>query len=219
MINYVIFDMDGTLFDTERLYKKAWIKASVKWGLSDPEGFYPCVVGVSRAGIIEIMKNTYGADIDYLRFLEQRDEYLKELTAKSVPLKAGCVEILSFLKKNGIRIALATSTRGDTARSNLKRTDIYEYFDAIVSGDMVENGKPAPDIFIKAGELIGADPQQTLICEDSFSGIIGAYSAKMKPVMVIDQLEPTDEIAKLTYAIGNSLFDVMELIKKENKLS
>jgi len=218
MIKYVIFDKDGTLLDTEKLFKKAWIRASADWGLSDPESLYPQLVGRAEALIVDILKNTYGGNRDYWPFFEHRNVYLREYINEEIPLKSGCIEILDFLKCNGIKMALATSTRREMAHSNLKRVGIFDYFDAIVTGDMIENGKPNPDIFLLAGKLIGADPSQTIVCEDSYTGIIGADRAGMKPVMVIDQLEPTPEIEQLAYAIGNSLFDVIELIKKENNI-
>ena len=218
MIKYVIFDMDGTLFNTEVLYREAWIRTSADWGLDNAESLYPSVVGNGEGNIIEIMKRVYGSDRDYQAFFKDRDVYYHKFIEDDIPLKDGCFEILEFLKQNGIKMALATSTRQDTAQSNLKRTGIYDFFDAIVTGDMVEHGKPAPDIFLKAGEFIGANREETAVCEDSFNGIRGAYAAKMKPIMVIDQLEPTQEIKQISYAIGNSLFDVIELIKKENNI-
>ena len=217
MINYVIFDMDGTLFDTEPLYKEAWIKTLEDWNIPDPAGLHPLFVGTGEAEIIEILKKAGGEHRDYSSiFAYRNDHYYYKLIEKNIPLKAGCIEILEFLREKGIKIALATSTHAKTAHGNLKKAGVLEYFDAIVTGDMIERGKPAPDIFLKAGELICADIDETIVCEDSFSGIKGAYAARMKPVMVIDRLYPTDDIAKLTYAIGNSLFDVIDLIKKEN---
>ena len=218
MIKYVIFDKDGTLLDTERLYKKAWFSASKDWGFDDPESIYPSAIGRGEKYIADILKERYGADRDYLPFFEDRNVYLSKYMEEDIPMKPGCLEILDFLKANGIKMALATSTRRERAHTNLKRVGIFEYFDAIVTGDMIERGKPEPDIFLLAGELIGADPAQTIVCEDSHTGIIGASKAEMKPFFVIDQLEPTAEIIPLTYAIGNSLFDVIEQIKKENNI-
>ena len=217
MINYVIFDMDGTLFDTEPLYKEAWIKTLEDWNLPDPEGLHPLFVGTGETEIIEILKKAGGEHRDYSSIFNYRNEhYYYKLIEKSIPLKAGCIEILEFLREKGIKIALATSTHAKTAHGNLKKAGVFGFFDAIVTGDMIEHGKPAPDIFMKAGELICSNVDETIVCEDSFSGLKGAHAAGMKPVMVIDQLEPTPEIKKLTYAIGNSLFDVIDLIKKEN---
>ena len=219
MVKYVIFDMDGTLFDTEPLYKEAWLKTLIDWNFSDPLAIHALCVGTGQAEIIEVLKKHGEEHRDYSTIFDYRNEhYYYKLIEKSIPLKAGCIEILDFLRDNGIKIALATSTHEKTARGNLKKAGVIDYFDAIVTGDMVDYGKPAPDIFLKAGEMIGADAEQTFVCEDSYGGIRGAHAAGMKPIMVVDTLAPTDEMEKLTYAIGNSLFDVIELIKKENNI-
>ena len=218
MINYVIFDMDGTLFDTEKLYRKTWIEIGEKWGFENIGELYPQVVGRSRELIIELLKEVYGEDHDYTAFFAERTEYFRRLTEKEIPLKSGCFEILEFLKENNIPCAVATSTKDPIASANLKRAGVYEYFDAIVTGDMIERGKPFPDIFLKAGEMLGADANTTAVCEDSYTGITGAHKAGMKPLMIIDLLEPTDEIRQITYAINDTLFDVIDLIKKENNI-
>ena len=218
MIKYVIFDKDGTLLDTEKLYKKAWFRASEDWGLSNPEALYPRLVGRGENYIVDIMKEVYGEGRNYWPFFELRNVYLREYIEQEIPLKPGCIEILDFLKENGIKMALATSARREMAYANLKRVGIYDRFDAIVTGDMIERGKPNPDIFLLAGDMIGAVPEETVVCEDSINGIIGAHKAGMKPFFVIDQLLPDDVTNQLSYGIGNSLFDVIELIKKENKL-
>ena len=218
MINYVIFDMDGTLFDTEKLYRKTWVEIGEEWGFNGIAELYPRVVGRSRELIIEMMKELYGDQHDYVEFFRQRTDYFRRLTAEHIPLKAGCVEILDFLKDHRIPCAVATSTKDPIASENLKKAGVYHYFDAVVAGDAVKNGKPFPDIFEEAAKRIGADADRTAVCEDSYNGIIAAHAAKMKPVMVIDMLEPTDEIAPLTYAITDTLFEVIDLIKKENNI-
>lgn len=219
MINYVIFDMDGTLCDTEPLYREAWVNTLKDWNFPEPETVHPKIIGMGEGEVLDLLNQIGDAERDYSAIFKYRDEhYYYKLIEKSIPLKAGCIEILEFLRDNGIKAAIATSTHSRTAHRNLKLAGIYDYFDAIVTGDMIERGKPAPDIFLKAGELMGADAAQTIVCEDSFNGIRGAHAANMKPVMVIDQLAPTDEIKQISYYIGDSLFDVIDLIKKENNI-
>ena len=88
----------------------------------------------------------------------------------------------------------------------------------MITGDRVSNGKPAPDIFIEAGRRINAKADECAVCEDSYSGIFGAYAAGMKPILIPDLLKPTKETDEVTYATVESLLDVIEIIKNENKI-
>ncbi len=218
MINYVIFDMDGTLLDTEKLFQKSWNDVGVKWGLEGIEDMYRSIIGRSVDTIIQMLEEKYGPQTDCYGFFRARTENFKELISKEIPIKKGCMELLRFLKEHNIPMALATSTPLYMTESNLAKTGIGEYLDAVVTADMVENGKPAPDIFIEAGRRIGAKAHECLVCEDSYNGIRAAYAAGMKPVMIPDILQPTSEIKQILYATVDSLLDVIELIKKENKI-
>ncbi len=218
MINYVIFDMDGTLLDTEKLFQKSWNDVGVKWGLEGIEDMYQSIIGRSVDTIIQMLEEKYGPKTDCYGFFRARTENFKELISKEIPIKKGCTELLKFLKEHNIPMALATSTPLYMTENNLAKTGIGEYLDAVVTADMVENGKPAPDIFIEAGIRIGAKAHECLVCEDSYNGIRAAYAAGMKPVMIPDMLQPTSEIKQISYAMVDSLLDVIELIKKENKI-
>ncbi len=222
MITHVIFDMDGTLLDTERLYGQAWTETGVKWGMVEGSGlmdtyvFYPNIIGRSEQGIRELFEEIY-PNMDFDSFYRERMARYAELAEKEMALKPGCVECLSCLKEHGVPMALATSTRLEIAEKNLTRMGIREYFDAIVTGQMVERGKPAPDIFLEAGRRIGATDNSTCaVVEDAINGIKGAFAAHMKPIMVIDTVMPTDEIRPLLSCECRDLFDVMEFVQKEN---
>lgn len=216
MIRYAIFDMDGTLLDTEKIFQRTWNEVGARWRLVGIEDMYGSVVGRSIDTIILMLCEKYGEDIDFRAFFDERMKYFCKLIEKEVPLKSGCLELLEFLKSHGIPMALATSTPLYITDGNLRKTGIDKYMDAVVTADMVENGKPAPDIFLEAGRRIGAIASECIVCEDSYSGIIAASRAGMKPVMIPDMLLPNEETNRLTYATENSLFDVIELIKKEN---
>lgn len=217
MIKYVIFDMDGTLIDTEPLYEKAWVDIGKKWGLSGMKEKYPLIVGRSIESICLMMKEWFGEDFDANGFFAERMQCFVRLIESEVPLKKGCIELLEYLKRQGIPMAIATSTPMYITSGNMEKTGIGKYMDAVVTAESVRNGKSEPDIFLEVARRIGADPLYTVVCEDSINGIRGAYRAQMKPIMVVDRLSPTEETDRLCFATCKDLLEVKELIKKENK--
>ena len=219
MIKYVIFDKDGTLIDTEIFFYQSWYMTGEKWGLSGMrENYYPNIAGKSEELSKKFLNDVYGEDFDSEGFMSERLALVGKMFKEGILLKPGCIEILDFLREQGIKIAVATSTADDIAKPNITRLGLREKIDAVVFGNEVKDGKPAPDIFIEAGRRIGAIPEETLVVGDSSFDIIGGYRAGMKPVMVIDKNPPSDEARPLCYKVYNSLFDVIEFIKEENNI-
>ena len=219
MIEYVIFDKDGTLIDTEPFFYSSWVETGEKWGLKGmKENYYPCIAGKSVALSINFLRETYGDDFDADGFMKERMAMVQKMLNGDIVFKEGCFELLDFLREQKIKFAIATSTIADIAIRNAERLGLSERADAFVTGDMVAHGKPEPDIFIEAGRRIGADPDKTIVVGDSSFDMIGGYRAGMRPVMVIDHNPPSEEARPLCYKVFNSLFEVIDLIKKENKL-
>lgn len=219
MIKYVIFDMDGTLFDTEPYYEKSWSETGDRWGLVGMrEMYYSQAVGRSIDIVKDLLKTCYGKDFDSEGYFADRWVQFRSLVSNGVKEKPGCFELLHFLKKNGIRTALATSTPRDLAGIYLFKSRIPEYLDAIVFGNEVEKGKPYPDIFIEAGRRIGAEFDQTIVVGDSPFDMLGGHRAKMRPCMVIDHNQPDEETERLCYRVYNNLSEIAELIKTENRI-
>lgn len=219
MIKYVIFDMDGTLFDTEPYFERSWSETGDRWGLVGMrEMYYPQIAGKSIELARQLLMSINGEGFDSEGFFADRWVQFRNLVANGVEEKAGCYELLAFLKENGIKAALATSTTRDLAVPYLYKSNLPEYLDAIVFGDEVERGKPNPDIFLEAGKRIGAVTEETIVVGDSSFDMIGGYRAEMRPCMVIDHNPPSEEAEPLCYKIFNSLFEVIELIKEENKI-
>ena len=215
MIKYIIFDKDGTLLDTEPIFKRAWVEVGEQWGLENIEDMYESIIGNNGEFIIQRLYETY-PDKDCRSYYNERMDRITELMEGEIPLKEGCVEILEFAKANDIKLAVATSTNLKRAEKNLKKVGIWHCFDAIVTGDMVEKSKPEPDIFLEAANRIGAKKEECIVCEDSYNGLLAAKASGMRPIFIPDMLKPNEETDKLAYKTCRDLFEVMELIKEEN---
>lgn len=219
MIKYAIFDMDGTLFDTEEKFCRSWLATSEKYGLENAERVYQGVAGAPADVAKRVLQENYGDRVDPdAFFLERTMLTVKYFEQEGIPKKPGCVELLEFLRGQNIPCAVATSTPKDIAVKNIKTAGIYDYFDVIVTGDMVERGKPAPDIFIEACKRMGADESLTIVCEDSSNGLNGAYNAKIRPVFIFDRQTPDEMTRSHIYAECETLFEVIDLVKKENNI-
>ena len=210
----VVFDMDGVIFDTERLVIEFWKEVAKKHNIPNIE--HTCIqcLGTNRVRTREIFLENYGADFPF-------DPYRAEVTElfnthyKGVPLptKPGIRELLSYLQEQDIKVGLASSTAQHLVRDEIGTAGLLPYFQTLVCGDMVEHSKPAPDIFLKACEILNADPTKSIAIEDSFNGIRSAHCAGMTPIMVPDQVQPTDEIRTLAFHVMPSLVDVLNWLK------
>ena len=210
----VVFDMDGVIFDTERLVIEFWKEVAKRHNIPNVE--HTCIqcLGTNRVRTREIFLENYGADFPF-------DPYRAEVTElfnthyKGVPLptKPGVCELLSYLQEQDIKVGLASSTAQHLVRDEIGTAGLLPYFQTLVCGDMVEHSKPAPDIFLKACEILNADPTKSIAIEDSFNGIRSAHCAGMTPIMVPDQVQPTDEIRALAFHVMPSLLDVLNWLK------
>ena len=210
----VVFYMDGVIFDTERLVIEFWKEVAKKHNIPNVE--HTCIqcLGTNRVRTREIFLENYGADFPF-------DPYRAEVTElfnthyKGVPLptKPGIRELLSYLQEQDIKVGLASSTAQHLVRDEIGTAGLLPYFQTLVCGDMVEHSKPAPDIFLKACEILNADPTKSIAIEDSFNGIRSAHCAGMTPIMVPDQVQPTDEIRTLAFHVMPSLLDVLNWLK------
>lgn len=213
MIKAVVFDMDGLMFDTERLTIQAWDYAGEKLGIGKMGHIVYKTLGINVESAKKIFIEEYGDRISEEDLTENAKEFFTDYYNKfGMPIKPGLIELLTYLKEYNYKIAVATSSNKEVVLNHFKRANITEYFDVIVCGDMIENSKPAPDIYLRASELLGVAPSECLALEDSPNGIRSAFSAQLKPVMIPDLIEPTEEILGMLHSKLINLNEVIHLL-------
>ena len=212
-MNYeaVVFDMDGVIFDSERAVMNCWLELAQKYDIKDIEKPYFACVGTTMTRTREIMLETYGEDFPYDEYARESSlMYHEKYDGGKLPMKPGVMELLSYLKEKGKKIALASSTRRETVTNQLRWAGIIDYFDVIICGDMVARSKPAPDIFLKACQELGVSPENTYAIEDSYNGIRAAHAGQLRPIMVPDLLEADDEMRGMAEYVCDNLNEVID---------
>ena len=206
--------MDGVILDTEKLYVRFWCEAARFYGYPMNKHHALSIRSMARPFAIERLQGYFGKDFDYHAVHDKRIELMdKYIEQNGIEAKDGAKELLSWLKQNGYRVALATATSPQRTEKYLQKLDLFKYFDKIVCASMVEHGKPEPDIYIKASELLGLSPDECIALEDSQNGIKSASRAGCKTVMVPDLDGPTNDIIPLLFDVANGLCDVKRIIK------
>lgn len=211
----VVFDMDGVIFDSERLVLECWSEIADRRGIENIEEAMRECLGVNAVQTKEIMLRRYGREFPYDAFRKEASALFHErYDGGRLPLKKGVRELLSYLKDRGIKIALASSTREKIVRQELSDAGILDYFEQVICGDMVERSKPAPDIYLKACEALGVTPAEAYAVEDSYNGIRSANAAGLLAIMVPDLSEPTPEMERLAVRILPDLAEVVRYMDK-----
>ncbi|MHA3982158.1 bifunctional mannitol-1-phosphate dehydrogenase/phosphatase [Acinetobacter venetianus] len=191
-----LFDMDGTMFDTERLRFQTLKQASEELiGQEFSDDYLMQCLGLSARTAEELAKKFYGEDVPYAQIRKRADELeLESVRMNGVPIKKGLIQVLERLRKSGLRMAVATSSRRAIAEEYLINANVYKFFDLLVCGDEVERGKPHPEIFLKAAQKLNLQPQQCLMFEDSENGICSASDAGGITILFKDIKEPNDRM-------------------------
>lgn len=218
MIKGVIFDMDGLMFDTERLSKQGWLAAAEQLDYPITEEMIDHIRGTNTAYSKQLFLETYGTAVDYDLARKARTDYVNEIIhKKGVPIKKGLKELLSYLNNNHIPCAVATSTHRKLATEYLKMAGVYDSFTEVIFGDEVSRGKPDPEIFLKAADKLGVSPKECIVLEDSPHGIRAGFAAGASVVAIPDLTPITGEMRSLTVACCNDLEQVIGFIEEKKK--
>lgn len=202
-IRYIIFDLDGTLLDSERPVREAWRFVLARKGVVLRDEDYALVVGRSERESESIIVNWLGAQGDVGALKIEVDAWLAARHPSFLP-RPGVTRVLEELSHKGIPLAVASSTSIQGVHERLSAAQLSRYFQVLCGGDEVMRGKPAPDIFRLAADRLGADPSECLVFEDSDFGALAALAAKMRLVLIPDVKTIPHEIRSQAHAVLES---------------
>ncbi len=218
MIRAVLFDMDGVLFDTERIMSDGWQEAARQMGFVLTDAQMNQMRGGSKARNEALFQEWYQGKVNYEEGRKIRARYQEEYVALySLPEKKGLHEILGWLKRQGIPAAVATSTARESASRYWDLAGITPCFSASVCGDEVTRSKPDPEIFLEAARKLSVPITRCLVVEDSVNGLKAAKAAGAFSCMIPDLTPYTEELAPFCDYVCDSLLDCMALIETLNR--
>ncbi|WP_308779411.1 HAD family phosphatase [uncultured Clostridium sp.] len=207
-LNTVIFDMDGVLFDTEKVYLDVWTKVFEKHGYKITKEIYCKVIATGRENVKKVFKEEFGEKLPIEEMYKEKDKALEEEIKKGIPIKDGAYELLKYLKYKKYKLALATSASRERMVKQLNQSNFKHIFDAVVCRDDVKKTKPNPEIFLKAAKKLKVNPQECIVIEDSSAGVEATYKGKMTPIHVVDLKEADEKIKSYSYRSFNSLYEI-----------
>ncbi|MDE6846316.1 MAG: HAD family phosphatase [Lachnospiraceae bacterium] len=211
----VVFDMDGVIFDSERLVLICWEKIAEKYHVEGITEVMTACIGTTKVKTEEIVSEHYGEDFPYDEFSREASALFHEIADRDgLPVKRGVRELLDYLREQGITMAVASSTRLEVVSQELKQAGLYNYFQVVMGGDQLKRSKPEPDIYLMTCNKLGVQPEHAYAIEDSYNGIRSAYSAGMRPIMVPDILPPTEEMREKSVVVLGDLLQVRDWFEK-----
>ena len=214
MIQGVIFDMDGLMFDTERIWATLWKPALDTLGLPYKEGLDAAARGSAGDSMRAVLRRFYGPDCDTDAIIDALHQQAELAFQAPPPKKPGLDELIAYLEEQHIPMAVASSSRKASILHHLNGWNMAGHFKAIISGEQVTASKPDPEIFRLAARALGTEPACTLVLEDSYNGVRAGAAGGFVTVMVPDLAPADDEMRRLYTAECASLLDVLEQLKK-----
>lgn len=215
MLKGAIFDHDGLMFDTEKIWQKNWNLVAREMGITLPDEFKKEICGSNGQHTLDVIQKYYHVEDGR----EIRDRVIESVAhdeiENPIEMKEGLLDILEMFQKHGVKMAVASSSPKEMILMNLKRSHLEKYFEVVVSGKDVKHGKPAPDIFLLAAEKLGIDPKECYVFEDAYNGIQAGVSAGAQTIMVPDLLQPNNEIRNIVHAVCESLKEASYLIEND----
>ena len=209
----VIFDMDGVLFDTEKIYLDVWTKIFNKYGYKMTKEIYCKVIATGRENVKKVFKDEFGENLPIEEMYKEKDIVLAKKLEKKIPIKNGACELLNYLKNKRYKLALATSASRERMEKQLKESNFIRIFDEVVCRDDVTKTKPNPEIFIKAANKLNISPEECIVIEDSTAGIEAAYKGNMQSIHVVDLKEADEKIKEYSHRSFNNLFEIKKYFR------
>ena len=217
MLKTVIFDVDGTLLDSEKIFMEAWVKVGAEYGYEVPLQALLETRAVNSAVAEKVFKKYCGEDFPYDAIVRSRKDLVEQMFDETEPeflCKPYAMQTLQQLHEKGYTIAAASSTHYENTCRHLRHAGLYDFFDVIVCGDMVEHGKPEPDIFLKAAHLSGAEASECVVVGDTPADVLGASAAKIPVILIPDKVPANDKTTALSLCVLRDLSEVSQIIEE-----
>lgn len=213
MISGIIFDLDGILLDTEKIYFSCWKQSAKEFGFTMPDEVALAVRSCCQTYAEPYLKRTMGESFDYVTIRNRRRELVSQWIAEhGIQQKPGILPLLSYCEAHQITPAIATATSRTLAEERLFIAKLDHVFTHILGGDEVPCGKPAPDIYRIAAQQLGFPTSQCIAVEDSPNGIVSAFAAGCKVIMVPDLTPPDTAIQPLLLGVASNLEEIIPII-------